>query len=122
MRIFGWQHNKEFNDAVNFWRGKLLAAKTPQNVYEYPPKSGGFPFPGPSNTGICGIVGGKPRTGQFGAEISPAHQTQGHSATRAGACFLQPCRHRDGQGHTSGPGHTQQSAFRLSINDARIWE
>jgi SIR2-like domain len=40
MRILGWQHNKEFNDAVNFWRGKLLASKTPQNIYEYPPNSG----------------------------------------------------------------------------------
>ena len=40
MRILGWQHNREFNDAVNFWRGKLLACNTPQNVYEYPPDSG----------------------------------------------------------------------------------
>jgi hypothetical protein len=36
LRILGWQHNKEFNEAVNFWRGKLLAADTPQKVYEYP--------------------------------------------------------------------------------------
>ena len=36
LRILGWQHNKEFNEAVNFWRGKLLAADTPKKVYEYP--------------------------------------------------------------------------------------
>lgn len=43
LRILGWQHNKEFNEAVNFWRGTLLAADTPQKVYEYPP-SCGTPF------------------------------------------------------------------------------
>ena len=40
MRILGWQHNKEFNDTVNYWRGKLLGAQAPQQVYEYPPTSG----------------------------------------------------------------------------------
>lgn len=40
MRILGWQHNKEFNDTVNFWREKLLSTKTPQSVYEYPANSG----------------------------------------------------------------------------------
>jgi hypothetical protein len=40
LRILGWQHNREFNDAVNFWRGKLLATDKPQIVYEFPPNSG----------------------------------------------------------------------------------
>jgi hypothetical protein len=60
MRILGWQHNKEFNDAVNFWRGKLLGAKTPQNVYEYPPGSGSsFRFLVRRTPAFAGIVGGK---------------------------------------------------------------
>lgn len=40
MRILGWQHNKEFNEAVNSWRAKLLVADTPQKIYEYPPACG----------------------------------------------------------------------------------
>jgi hypothetical protein len=40
LRILGWQHNKEFNEAVNFWRTKLLATDTPQKIYEYPPNCG----------------------------------------------------------------------------------
>jgi SIR2-like domain len=37
LRILGYQHNKEFNDAVNFWRQSLLATDAAQRVYEYPP-------------------------------------------------------------------------------------
>jgi hypothetical protein len=40
MRILGWQHNKEFNEAVNSWRTKLLTTNTPQKIYEYPPACG----------------------------------------------------------------------------------
>jgi SIR2-like protein len=40
MRILGWQHNREFNEAVNFWRSKLLATDKPQKVYEFPSNSG----------------------------------------------------------------------------------
>jgi hypothetical protein len=40
LRILGWQHNKEFNEAVNFWRGKLLATDARQKAYEFPPNSG----------------------------------------------------------------------------------
>ena len=40
MRILGWQHNKEFNDAVNFWRTTLLGSGSPQQIYEYPPSTG----------------------------------------------------------------------------------
>lgn len=40
LRILGWQHNKEFNEAVNFWRGKLLSTDSPQKVYEYPHNCG----------------------------------------------------------------------------------
>lgn len=60
MRILGWQHNKEFNDAVNFWRGKLLAAMMPQNIYEYPPNSGSsFRFLVRRTPAFAGMVGGK---------------------------------------------------------------
>jgi SIR2-like domain len=59
MRILGWQHNKEFNDAVNFWRGKLLSANTPQNVYEYPPNSGSpFRFLVRRTPAFAELVGG----------------------------------------------------------------
>ncbi len=45
MRILGWQHNKEFNDAVNYWRGKILGAAIPLRVYEYPRNTAsGFRF------------------------------------------------------------------------------
>ena len=37
LRILGYQHNKEFNDAVNEWRQVLLAADAAQKSYEYPP-------------------------------------------------------------------------------------
>lgn len=43
LRILGWQHNKEFNEAVNFWRETLLATDAPQKVYEYP-QNCGSPF------------------------------------------------------------------------------
>src|SRR5207247_2716787 len=32
--------NREFNEAVNFWRSKLLATDKPQKVYEFPSNSG----------------------------------------------------------------------------------
>lgn len=60
MRILGWQHNKEFNNAVNFWRGKLLGAKTSQNVYEYPPNSGSpFRFLVRRTPAFAELAGGK---------------------------------------------------------------
>ena len=60
MRILGWQHNKEFNDAVNFWRAKLLGSPTPQNVYEYPPDSGSsFRFLVRRTPAFAEICGGK---------------------------------------------------------------
>jgi hypothetical protein len=60
MRILGWQHNKEFNGALNFWRGKLLASKTPQNLYEYPPNSGSsFRFLVRRTPAFAEIAGGK---------------------------------------------------------------
>jgi len=40
LRILGWQHNKEFNEAVNLWRAMLLATDQPQKLYEFPPNSG----------------------------------------------------------------------------------
>jgi hypothetical protein len=40
LRILGWQHNRQFNEAVNFWRSKLLATDNPQKVYEFPSNSG----------------------------------------------------------------------------------
>jgi hypothetical protein len=30
LAILGYQHNKEFNDAVNTWRTRLLSADTPK--------------------------------------------------------------------------------------------
>lgn len=40
LAILGYQHNKEFNEAVNKWRGLLLSSDTPQKTYEYPPDCG----------------------------------------------------------------------------------
>jgi hypothetical protein len=43
LRILGWQHNREFNDAVEMWRRKLfanLAAGETQATYEFPPACG----------------------------------------------------------------------------------
>ncbi len=37
LRILGYQHNKEFNDAVNEWRQLLFATDAAQKSYEYPP-------------------------------------------------------------------------------------
>lgn len=37
LRILGYQHNKEFNDAVNEWRQVLLATDAAHKTYEYPP-------------------------------------------------------------------------------------
>jgi hypothetical protein len=60
LRILGWQHNKEFNEAVNFWRTKLLATDNPQKVYEYPPNSGSsFRFQIRRAPAFAEIVGGK---------------------------------------------------------------
>jgi len=39
LRVLGYQHNKEFNDAVNFWRQSLLSSEAVQKKYEYPPDS-----------------------------------------------------------------------------------
>lgn len=39
LRVLGYQHNKEFNDAVNFWRKSLLSSEAAQMKYEYPPDS-----------------------------------------------------------------------------------
>jgi hypothetical protein len=44
MRVLGWQHNKEFNDAVNLWRTQLLGGDKPQRTYEYPANAGAFRF------------------------------------------------------------------------------
>ena len=44
MRVLGWQHNKEFNDAVNLWRTHLLVGDKPQRIYEYPANAGAFRF------------------------------------------------------------------------------
>ena len=44
MRVLGWQHNKEFNDAVNLWRTQLLGVDKPQRTYEYPANAGAFRF------------------------------------------------------------------------------
>jgi len=38
LNILGWQHNKEFNDALNKWRKKLFPDKGPR-TFEYPPHS-----------------------------------------------------------------------------------
>ncbi len=37
LRVLGYQHNKEFNDAVNFWRQSLFSTDAAQREYEYPP-------------------------------------------------------------------------------------
>jgi hypothetical protein len=60
MRILGYQHNKEFNEAVNLWRGKLLGSPTPQRTYEYPPNSGSaFRFLIRRTPAFAEISGGK---------------------------------------------------------------
>jgi hypothetical protein len=40
LRVLGYQHNKEFNDAVNFWRQAILTRDSSQKIYEYPPACG----------------------------------------------------------------------------------
>lgn len=40
LAILGWQHNKEFNNAVNKWRKQLLGGANATVSYEYPPKCG----------------------------------------------------------------------------------
>ena len=40
LRILGYQHNKEFNDAVNYWRQIILTKDASQKTYEYPPACG----------------------------------------------------------------------------------
>lgn len=37
LRVLGYQHNKEFNDAINYWRQTLFATSESQKSYEYPP-------------------------------------------------------------------------------------
>jgi len=37
--ILGWQHNRQFNQAIDQWRRKLLKTK-PQTTFEYPPDCG----------------------------------------------------------------------------------
>jgi len=63
LRILGWQHNREFNEAVNFWRSKLLATDKPQRVYEFPSNSGSsFRFlirRAPAFAEIAGVQGSK---------------------------------------------------------------
>lgn len=39
LRVLGYQHNKEFNDAVNFWRQSLFTTEAAQREYEFPPGS-----------------------------------------------------------------------------------
>lgn len=59
LRILGWQHNKEFNDAVNFWRIQLLGSPTALRVYEYPCNSGsGFRFSIRRTPAFAEITGG----------------------------------------------------------------
>ncbi len=59
-RILGYQHNKEYNEAVNSWRGKLLGAPTPQRAYEHPYNSGsGFRFLVRRTPAFAEITGGK---------------------------------------------------------------
>jgi hypothetical protein len=61
LRILGWQHNKEFNDAVNFWRSKLLKSDSQQKAYEYPPGSGTpFRFLIRRSPVFAEIFGGRP--------------------------------------------------------------
>jgi SIR2-like domain len=35
LGMLGWQHNREFNEAVNNWRGKLLSTERDQTQVEY---------------------------------------------------------------------------------------
>lgn len=63
LRILGWQHNKEFNEAVNFWRTTLLATDQGQKLYEFPPNSGS-PFRflirrAPAFAEIAGVKGSR---------------------------------------------------------------
>jgi hypothetical protein len=37
QRILGYQHNKEFNDAVNYWRAAFFDGPAQKKPYEYPP-------------------------------------------------------------------------------------
>lgn len=37
LRILGYQHNREFNEATNQWRQLLLTAEATKKTYEYPP-------------------------------------------------------------------------------------
>lgn len=36
LKVLGYQHNKEFNDAVNYWRRVLLTSEDTHKTYEYP--------------------------------------------------------------------------------------
>ena len=39
LNILGWQHNKQFNQAIDRWRKQLFTEK-PQTIFEYPPGCG----------------------------------------------------------------------------------
>ncbi len=64
MKIFGYQHNREFNDAMDYWRKCLFPQKDGGTVFEYPLDSGsGFKFkikPVPSFAKIGSRVFQKP--------------------------------------------------------------
>ena len=60
QRLLGYQHNKEFNDAVNFWRHALLTAAAPQKTYEFPPACASpFRFSIRKAPAFAEILGGK---------------------------------------------------------------
>ena len=37
LKVLGYQHNREFNEAVNYWRRLLLTSDDTHKLYEYPP-------------------------------------------------------------------------------------
>lgn len=78
MRILGYQHNKEYNEAVNWWRAKLLTAPTPQRVYEYPCDSGsGFRFLVRRTPAFAEISGGKKQTISLEPKFRPLIKHRG---------------------------------------------
>jgi len=40
IKVLGYQHNKEFSEAVDSWKSKFLDEKRPTTTLEYPPNSG----------------------------------------------------------------------------------
>lgn len=78
MRVLGWQHNKEFNDAVNMWRTHLLGAEKSQKTYEYPARAGAFRFSirrAPSFAEIASLQGVK--TAPLEARFRPLVKQKG---------------------------------------------